>query len=465
MRRALSESSSHALRAGLLALASAALAMPAHARIDGVDVGAGVSLVATDGYIYTADGESLYTWGYGIGDMQYPGPTLIVSGPGPVTIELTNHLPVSAGNTSIVVPGMELTAVDGGVAGPIAQEVPTGQTVTYTFQADRPGTYLYHSASRPELQVEMGLAGTIIVRPAGFAADENGRYPAYDLSDPETADFTTYDREYLFFMTEMDPEIHLTAEQQKASTLPLVVDVEPYHPVYWFFNGRGCPDDLIVGALQGGAGFPHQPYNALPWLHPGERILLRMVGAGREQHPLHLHGNFVRIIGRDAHVLTTPNGHFAGTEEATVLSVPGQTVDMTFEWTGKGLGWDAYGHTDTTTVPCDPETDMTSPDYGYNINPAGVAYEWCEDHGKPIPVELPEGLQLAWGGFYGGSPFLGQTGNLPVGEGGLNPWGAFTFPWHSHAEKELTNNDVFPGGMLTFVFVMPRCADCDLDAN
>jgi len=459
-RRALSESLSQTLRAGLIAAAAVVLAAPAHARIDGVPVGSGVSLVATDGYIYTADGEAVYTWGYGTLGMQYPGPTLIKTGTGDFTISLTNYLPLSAGATSIVVPGMELVSVEGGVAGPIAQEAPTGQTITYTFHADRPGTYLYHSASRPELQVEMGLSGAIIVRPDGFAADLSGRYPAYDPADTASAAYTSYDREYLFFLTEMDPDIHLAVEEQKASAQPVQVDLEPYHPVYWFINGRGAPDTMIVGQLQGGAGFPNQPYGALPWLHPGERILLRMVGAGRQQHPLHLHGNFVRVLARDANVIkTAANGHFAGTEEATVLSVPGQTVDMTFEWTGKGLGWDAYGHTNAGDGLCTPGSD------GYNTNSAGVPYEWCEDHGKPIPVELPEGLQLAWGGFYGGSPFLGQTGNLPVGEGGLNPWGAFTFPWHSHAEKELTNNDVFPGGMLTFVFVMPRCADCDLDAN
>jgi hypothetical protein len=51
---------------------------------------------------------------------------------------------------------------------------------------------------------------------------------------------------------------------------------------------------------------------------------------------------------------------------------------------------------------------------------------------------------------------MGVLGDLPPGEGGLNPWGAFTFPWHSHAEKELANFDIFPGGMLTFVFVIPH---------
>jgi len=62
---------------------------------------------------------------------------------------------------------------------------------------------------------------------------------------------------------------------------------------------------------------------------------------------------------------------------------------------------------------------------------------------------------LTFGGWYSGSPFLGQFGALPPGEGGLNLDGGLFFMWHSHNEKELTNFDIFPGGMLTFVVIEP----------
>ena len=50
---------------------------------------------------------------------------------------------------------------------------------------------------------------------------------------------------------------------------------------------------------------------------------------------------------------------------------------------------------------------------------------------------------------------MGAAGALPPGEGGLNPNSGYTFMWHSHTEKELTNNDIFPGGMLTMLIVEP----------
>jgi len=27
--------------------------------------------------------------------------------------------------------------------------------------------------------------------------------------------------------------------------------------------------------------------------------------------------------------------------------------------------------------------------------------------------------------------------------------------WHSHSERELTNNDIFPGGFLTMMGILP----------
>ena len=62
---------------------------------------------------------------------------------------------------------------------------------------------------------------------------------------------------------------------------------------------------------------------------------------------------------------------------------------------------------------------------------------------------------LAFGGFYSGSPYLGTLGSLPPGEGGLNPNGGFSYMWHSHTEKELVNYDIFPGGMMTIMIVEP----------
>ena len=183
-------------------------------------------------------------------------------------------------------------------------------------------------------------------------------------------------------------------------------------------------------------------------MHPGERLLLRLVGAGREMHPFHTHGNHVRVLARDGGLLQSAGGGLAGPLLFTVPTLPGGTVDAIFEWTGKDLGWDMYGHQDGDTSVCIPDTQ------GYHSVATDPNYrEWCADHNEPIPVNLPSLSSLAFGGFYSGSPYLGALGSLPPGEGGLNPNAGFTYMWHSHNERELVNNDVFPGGMMTMLIV------------
>lgn len=418
-------------------------AVHSQAAIQGIS-GPAFSLTAKSGQISTPDGNSIHMWGYanvnGTGLMQYPGPTLFVNQNEVVTITLTNELTVPV---SIVFPGQENVVAAGGSAGLITQEAAPGQIVTYTFTAAKPGSFIYHSGTRPELQIEMGLVGALIVRPAGFDAVANKI--AYDHPD------TNYDHEYLFLITELDPTIHELVEFGMMAD----IDNTAYHPVYWMINGRAAPDTFLpdnVGIL------PHQPYGSLPRMNPGNRVLMRVIGADGDQHPFHHHGNNARIIARYGAMLSSGpgNGPDLSSSVFTISPAPGETVDAIFEWTGYKMGWDIYG-------------DPADPVYAHNCvdtvnNETGVApgddyddttYEYCPDHGKPFPVLLPEKQDLAFGGFWSGSPFMGTAEALPPGEGGLNPNAGFTFMWHSHTEKELTNFDVFPGGLLTMLIIEP----------
>ena len=383
------------------------------------------NLTAKSGYIVTPDGGSFLMWGYsdndGIATMQYPGPTLIVDQGQTVIINLDNELTV---NTSIVFLGQDnVTAAGGDADGIITREVaPNGTTVTYSFDAVQPGTYLYNSGTRMELQVEMGLVGAIIVRPTGF--DPATNKIAYEHAD------SAYDVEYLFLITEMDPVIHNAIE----FGLTGQVDNTTYWPVYWFINGRAAPDTM---APTDSPLFATQPYNCLPRMNPGQKMLLRMIGAGRVPHPFHTHGNNFLLIARDGRLLESnpgTSGPDLGISDFTQTVLPGSTYDAIFEWTGAGLGWDMYGH-----APGDP----TQPN------------EYLPDHGKPFPVVLPEQKATTFGAFYSGSPFLGAFDTLPPGQGGLNLNAGFFYMWHSHNEKEMVNNDIFPGGLMTMLIIEP----------
>src|SRR2546422_784623 len=148
--------------------------------------------------------------------------------------------------------------------------------------------------------------------------------------------------------------------------------------------------------------YPHQPYNGNPHMHPGEQVLLRIIGQGRWQHPFHEHGNHVRILGRDGNLIlstsdsaTTPA--LAGPLLFTTTTTPGQAMDGIFYWTGKGPN---------ATVRAVGSTGTTPPS--------------------------------------------GTIANSPTDEAG------FAFMWHSHNEREITTNNVFPGGMLMMMLVDSR---------
>ena len=494
------------------------------------------NLTAQAAFITQPDGQAVYSWGYGCASapsadtfapaaisggfcntMQIPGPTLIVTEGQTVVVTLTNSLPPSAGNTSILFPGFNVkvgATFDGtgacltgcGVSGLLTGEASPGANVTYTFTASSPGTRAYYSGTQGDLQVEMGLYGAIIVLPASVPATCTAGLPLTNAGNNKTAqmnagekDFrlaaaaydhpaTCYDREYLFQFSEMDPNIHRQAEEQVVAAgkcvagapgCSLNVPTEPYHPAYFMINGRSMPDDMDPNY---GTQYPHQPYNGDPHMHPGEITLLRIIGQGRWQHPFHEHGNHVRILARDGNLLLTPDGQtLAGPLLFTTTTTPGLAMDGFFYWTAKGLNWDAYGHNPTSSDPlakltCNPDTN------GYNTSdPAAINYfEWCQDHNKPLeahpfgdvagagPATLPDANLFTNGAWYGGSPYLGPNATIravgptgttpPSGTIANSPGGeaGFAFMWHSHNEREITTNNIFPGGMLMMMLVDSR---------
>ena len=158
-------------------------------------------------------------------------------------------------------------------------------------------------------------------------------------------------------------------------------------------------------------------------------------------------------------------------------------MDGIFYWTGKGLNWDAYGHNPASSaanakLSCTPDAN------GYNTSPAAYTainyYEWCQDHNKPLqaapfgdvpgggPATLPDPNLFTNGAWYGGSPYLGPdatiravgaTGTTPPSGTIANPpstEAGFAFMWHSHNEREITTNNIFPGGMLMMMLVDSR---------
>jgi len=366
------------------------------------------NLVAKTGYIDTPDGNSVFMWSYANADapdnghFQSPGPVLCVTQGQTVVVNLTNNLPEPS---SIVFPGQDAAVTaTGGTAGLLTTEAAASTgTVSYSFTAGSPGTYLYESGSDIAKQIEMGLYGALIVRPSLGAALVYGATTAFDPA-----------REYLLLLSEIDPDLHHAVETGGT------YDVNARRDRYFAINGREFPDTI----QDNGSGLlPNQPYGSLVRVQPttpgSAPALIRMVNVGASNHPFHPHGNHTTLIAQDGRLLLSAGGASASTEHFGETIASGQTEDLLLRWDDQD-NWD-------------PNT-------------------------KPLPVPPPNYRDVFFkdaNTWYGGSPYLGYKGTLPTGVVSQNICGEWYFPWHSHALEEFANFDQGFGGMATLLRVDP----------
>ena len=170
---------------------------------------------------------------------QTPGPTIRVTEGDRVRAIFTNNLKETTG---IHFHGVEFDDffMDGV---PFVTQKPfaPGESYTYEFTANRPGTLMYHSHHNATDQVGRGLLGGFIVDPI----------------DPKPDD--AYDREYS-----------------------------------WISN------DVLGGFTINGHGFPA----VVPILSAvGETVRVRFMNEGIMYHPFHSHGYAMKVVARDGYPL------------------------------------------------------------------------------------------------------------------------------------------------------------------
>jgi len=246
-----------------------------------------IELCATAGTVTLPGPVSVPIWGFGMpttpGDCTtatagIPGPVLTVNEGDTVTISVTNALP--AGHTlAFEIPGVDFT--------PGPTDAAVGATVTRSFTADRPGTYLYQSGGDAGRQAAMGLYGALIVRP--LTANQ-----AYDSAT------TAYTVEALLVLSAIDPAFNAA---------PDTFDMHSYRATYWLINGKAYPDTAPITASA------------------GDRVLLRYLNAGFDNTTMVLLGMHERVVARDARLLNNPfdaNAETipAGATEDTIATVP-----------------------------------------------------------------------------------------------------------------------------------------------
>ena len=227
-----------------------------------------------------ARGVTVTAWSY---NGLVPGPTIRVPDGQKVRIEFRNELPEG---TTVHWHGIDVPNAMDGVAALTQPAVPPGGAFTYRFTA-RPagrddgtgGTFLYHSHTDEDRQVAAGLSGAFIIDPTPGTTPER------------------YDVERVLAIQEWT----LAAGQ----TLP-AMQMTGMLPNWFTIAGKSYPDTEPI------------------FVRSGQRVLLRLIGAGQFEHPMHLHGTTFDVIAVDGHPLAQP------IERDVQLVSSGERYDLAF---------------------------------------------------------------------------------------------------------------------------------------
>jgi len=254
-----------------------------------------------------AGGQWLRTWQFGEGfngDRSVPGPVIEGIEGQLVEVTLSSGMPhtihfhgldVDQANdgvpaTSGYVGGMGGNPMGSGF-GRVSGYDNLGSPFTYRFVAPHAGTYMYHCHVDTVLHFEMGMVGTVIIRPP-----DGGRSHLW-------ADGPGFDREYIWHLHTFDSSWH-----SETVSGPKTVR---HRPDYFMINGRNGalalkdPATAVLGAS-------------------GEKVLIRLINIGYQPAFVRLGGLEFDVVSSDGRPLPAP------ISVNEYLVSPGERYDIMF---------------------------------------------------------------------------------------------------------------------------------------
>lgn len=228
------------------------------------------NLIAMEGNIEIEKGIFKSIWGY---NGKVPGKEIRVTQGDFVEVTLKNILPEPV---TIHWHGYPLNTAMDGVPGINQDAIRTGETFTYRFSADVPGTYWYHSHQQGSKQVDKGLYGALIVEP------KSGDIPDKDFTlilDEWTK--SDGDMESMEGMSGME-EVFTSAEEAS------MAEEEGMMNMYNIYTVNGKSGDLI------------EPLK----VNHGEVVRLRFINAGYRSHTVHIPGTNISVVSTDGQEIT-----------------------------------------------------------------------------------------------------------------------------------------------------------------
>lgn len=286
-------------------------------------------LIASDYPVsYPVDLAAVPKWGYALcGTTSFAGcSTAVASVPGPqlvvpagdtsgLTIHLRNSLPTVGPSvpsmTSIVIPGQRDDAMVPTMFDPVASPHGAGEPArvrmrsftyetqqgpgneqNYVWSTLKPGTYLYHSGTQAQVQVQMGLYGAVVKDTTAGTVNEAYAGQAYNSQST-------------LLFSEIDPALHAEVAGSTYGIPGHPASTINYQPKYFLMNG--VPYSASTLPIAAGQA--------------GQRVLLRLLNAGLESHVPTLLGGHFQVIAEDGNVLAHARDQYE------TLLAAGKTMD------------------------------------------------------------------------------------------------------------------------------------------
>ncbi len=235
-----------------------------------------------------------------------------------VTITLKNELPEPV---TIHWHGLPVPNSMDGIPGVTQNAVKPGESFTYEFKADVPGTYWYHSHQHGVVQVDKGLYGSLVIEPK---------------------DAPPVDKDFTLVLDEWTKGENMTHADHGSK---ISKDAENSSSGHEGMNHESSPNKAHVGMEMGNMGAQMSDAEMMPLMYPifsangktgsaidplsvkeGDKVRIRLINAGFLSHQLHLQGHEFKIVSTDGQPITNPpavNGQ--------LLNIaPGERYDFEF---------------------------------------------------------------------------------------------------------------------------------------
>lgn len=264
-----------------------------------------LNLISKETQIQIAQGVILPVWTYG---GTVPGTEIRVAEGDYVKVNVTNQLDVPI---TIHWHGYPVTSDMDGVPGFTQDAILPGQSYTYEFKADVPGTYWYHSHQESSKQVDKGLYGALVV------------LPKEDLG---------IDEDYTLILDEWaengEEEMSMSAESSDMAGMGNGTDTASQNMAGMENQDLEQQEEQMMKELyniytvNGKSGELIEPLE----VKKGDTVRLRFINAGYRSHGIHIPGQSIKVVSSDGQDIK-------GAEEIQdqiIVIAPGERYDIEF---------------------------------------------------------------------------------------------------------------------------------------